>query len=86
MPTPAIKFKVRREHRSSGQIIEVLALARSSRILGIVELTIPLMPGYSLADRIGSNGEAAIVKSAEELAKRIAEAVEKPNHPTKSSR
>ena len=71
-----ITYTVRRGRREAGQAIEILALAPSGRILGSVELLVPLMPGFSLGERVGQAEEDSIVDAAKDLARRVAEAVE----------
>jgi len=67
-----IQIKTRREQRQVGQVISVAAVAASGRILGVVELQVPLLPGFPLAERIGSEAEAEIIRAAEQLARQIA--------------
>lgn len=74
-----ISYKVRESRRESGQVLEVLALAPSGRILGIVEMIVPLMPGYKLSERIGDEGQNSLIESAKAMARKIADAVEKPS-------
>lgn len=75
MPRP-ITIEIRHDRRETGQIISAVALAPTGRILGVVDLLVPLMPGFKLAGRIGQAGEDAIIGAAKELARRLAEAVE----------
>jgi hypothetical protein len=70
-----VQVKVRRVHRESGEAISFTALAPSRRILGVVEILIPLMPGFSLSERIGIDQEKEILATAEDLVRRIAEGV-----------
>ena len=67
-----IRIKVRKEPGQIGQVVSVTALAPSGRILGVVILQIPLLPGFPLADRIGIEAEQQLTASAEELARQIA--------------
>lgn len=78
MPDATVTFKIRETRRESGQVFQVIALAPSRRVLGIVELVIPLEPGYSLAERAGEAGQEEILGAARDLAKRLADALEKP--------
>jgi len=76
MSNRPITVEIRRGKRDSGQTISAVALAPSRRILGVVEVLVPLMPGFSISERVGQNGEDAIIEAAKELARRVAEAVE----------
>lgn len=76
MANKPIKITVRRGQRESGQIVSAVATSSSGRILGEVNLVVPLMPGYSIAERVGKDEDAAIVEAAKDLVKRIATAVE----------
>jgi hypothetical protein len=71
-----ITIEIRHGRRESGQVISAVALAPSGRILGVVDVVVPLMPGFKLAERVGKTGEEAIINTATELARLVAEAVE----------
>jgi hypothetical protein len=71
-------FKIRESRRESGQVFEIIAIAPSRRVLGIVELLIPIEPGYSLSERIGTAGQQELLDAATDLARRLADAVERP--------
>ena len=75
MEATEIRIKVRKEAGQIGQIVSATALAPSGRILGVVELQIPLLPGFPLSERVGSDAEEQIIATAEDLARRIAVAV-----------
>lgn len=76
MSARQITVEVRQARRESGQVISAVALAPSRRILGVVDVVVPLMPGFKIAERVGQEGEDAIIDAAKELARRVAEAVE----------
>lgn len=76
MDTNSIKVKIRRSRKESGQVISAVAVTPSSRIVGVVDITVPLMVGYSLSQRVGTDGEKAIEDLAEQLVRKVAEAVE----------
>jgi hypothetical protein len=76
MSSKTITVDVRRGRRESGQVISAVALAPSGRILGIVDVVVPLMPGFKISERVGQAGEDAIISAAKDLALRVAEAVE----------
>jgi hypothetical protein len=83
MDTNEIKIKTRHEQRQVGQVVSVTALTPTGRILGVVELQIPLLPGFPLAERIGTDAEKEILQIAEQLARRIAVGVQ--TEPVKSA-
>lgn len=70
-------LKVERGERTSGmQYLRATVLANTGRILGVAELQIPLLPGFTLAGRIGPAGSDAIEQAALDLAIMIADAVQ----------
>lgn len=76
MPKTVISVEIRRDRREMGQIISAVAFAPSRRIMGVVDVVVPLMPGFSIAERVGASGEEAIIEAARALARLVAEAVE----------
>ena len=78
MAETPINFKTRESRGESGQIFRVLALTPSRRIVGSVEIGVPLEPGYTLEERVGKARQQEILTLAEQLARMIADAVENP--------
>lgn len=73
---PSILLKERREDRPFGQLLTVTALSSSGRVLAVVEIHVPLAPGFKLSERIGSAAAAKIEEDARDLAMRIASGVQ----------
>ena len=76
MAEQPIRVEIRRKVRDAGQVISAVALAPSRRVLGVVDLLVPLMPWSPLSERVGQAGDDRIVAAADELVHRIAEAVQ----------
>lgn len=72
MEASDIIINVQRERRQVGQVVSVTALAPSGRILGVVELQIPLLPNFPLSERIGASAEEELIQTARDLVRRIA--------------
>ena len=77
--TPVI-IKTRESRSESGQVFRVLALAPSRRIIGSIEILVPLEPGYTLEARVGPERQQEILALAEKLARMVADAVENTTH------
>ena len=75
MDPTEITIKVRKEQRQIGQVVSLTALAPSGRILGVVELQIPLLPNFPLSERIGAEAEQELIQDAQDLVRRIATGV-----------
>ncbi len=58
-----------------------MALAPSRRIIGSVEVLVPLEPGYTLEERAGASRQQEILALAEKLAHMVADAIENPTAP-----
>jgi hypothetical protein len=76
MSETPVNIKVRESRSESGQIFRVLALAPSRRIIGSVELLVPLELGTTLESRVGLDRQKEILALAEKLAGMVADAVE----------
>jgi hypothetical protein len=61
-------------------VFRVLAFAPSRRIIGSVELLVPLEPGTTLESRVGLDRQKEILALAEKLACMVADAVENTTH------
>jgi hypothetical protein len=75
MPAAKFKTQIRSGQTQVGQSLSVTVTTPTGRILGVVELQIPLLPGFSLEERIGKQESDRIVAEAKDLARRIAEGV-----------
>ncbi len=78
MSETPVNIKTRESRSEAGQIFRVIALAPSRRIIGSVEVLVPLEPGNTLEARVGLDRQREILVLAEKLAHMIADAVENP--------
>ncbi len=69
-------LKIERGRRSSGQVLRFTVLLPTTRIVGVAEIQIPLMEGYSLADKVGEAEAKSIEEDLQALAVRVADAVQ----------
>ena len=80
MSETPVNIKVREVRSESGQVFRVLAISPSTRIVGTVELLIPLEPGSTLKERVGADKQQEILDLAQKLVRMVADAVENPAH------
>jgi hypothetical protein len=71
-----INIEIRKERRDAGQVISAVAFAPSRRILGVVDVTVPLLSGYPISERVGPTGEQEIIALITDLARKVAAAVQ----------
>jgi len=80
MSETPVTIKTHERRSESGQIFRVLALTPSKRIIGSVELIVPLAPGYTLEAHVGPDRQREILELAEKLARMVGDAVENTAH------
>jgi hypothetical protein len=74
-------LKIERGRKSAGQILRFTILTRTGRIVGMSEMLVPLMEGYSLEGKLGTAAAAKIEETLKAVAIGIADAVERKGTP-----
>jgi len=69
-------LKMERGRRSSGQLLRLTVVAPGGRVVGVAEIQIPLMEGFTLSQKIGPEKSKEIEDGLQDLALRVADAVQ----------
>jgi hypothetical protein len=70
-------LKTERGRKSAGQVLRFTVLMPTNRIVGIAEIQIPLVEGFSLEEKVGQDLAKAIENDLQALAVRVADAVQR---------
>ena len=69
-------LKTERGRKSAGQVLRFTVLMPTNRIVGVAEIQIPLIEGFSLEQKVGPAQAQAIEDDLQALAVRVADAIQ----------
>jgi hypothetical protein len=69
-------LKTERGRKSAGQVLRFTVLMPTGRVVGVAEIQIPLIEGFSLAEKVGPANARAIEDDLKAVVVRVADAVQ----------